>query len=254
MTVTERRVVGLEAEPVDVDLVNISIKATLLPKIIEECGQKGVKFLIVHSAGFKEVGEEGIKREREMVELAHSLGMRLFGPNSQGVQNSDPGVSAYANFTFVPMKPGNISIIAQGGGMGELMKLHLHNVGLGHRLYCSYGNEADLTMPELLEYYCELLEAYYDLMDDRFRIKPSPSLRRTKMAVNIFGSVTESADTRSWLTIPEHINLARLTLPAGTYDLKVDLLGHRGEVLSTQTVPGVAVVAGDWTFLSRRVF
>ena len=51
------------------------------------------------------------------------------------------------------MKPGNISIIAQGGGMGEMLKLHLHNVGLGHRMYCSYGNECDLTMPEILDYY-----------------------------------------------------------------------------------------------------
>ena len=139
--------------PDEIDLVNISIKYSLVPHVLKECGEKGVKFAIVHTAGFKEVGEEGIKREREMVELAHSLGMRCFGPNSQGVQNSDPEISAYANFTFVPMKPGNISIIAQGGGMGELMKLHLHNVGLGHRLYCSYGNEADLTMPEILEYY-----------------------------------------------------------------------------------------------------
>ncbi len=139
--------------PVEIDLVNISIKATLLPKIIKECGEKGVKFLIVHSAGFKEVGEEGIKREREMVELANSYGMRVFGPNSQGIQNADPEISVYANFTFVPMKPGNISIVAQGGGMGEMLKLHLHNVGLGHRMYCSYGNECDLSMPEILEYY-----------------------------------------------------------------------------------------------------
>jgi acetyltransferase len=136
-----------------IDLVNISIKATLLPKIIEEAGQRGVKFCIVHSAGFKEVGEEGIKREREMVELAHKHNIRLFGPNSQGIHNADPDISVYANFTFVPMKPGNISIIAQGGGMGEMLKLHLHNVGLGHRMYCSYGNECDLTMPEILEYY-----------------------------------------------------------------------------------------------------
>jgi len=136
-----------------IDLVNISVKYSLVPAVLEDCGKKGVKFAIVHTAGFKEVGEEGIKREREMVELAHSYGMRLFGPNSQGIQNADPEVSVYANFTFVPMKPGNISIIAQGGGMGEMLKLHLHNVGLGHRMYCSYGNECDLTMPEILDYY-----------------------------------------------------------------------------------------------------
>ncbi len=139
--------------PDDIDLVNISVKNTLVPHVLRECGEKGIQFAIVHTAGFKEVGEEGIKREQEMVELAHSLGMRIFGPNSQGIQNSDPEISAYANFTFVPMNPGNVSIIAQGGGMGELLKLGLWNVGLGHRLYCSYGNEADLAMPEILEYY-----------------------------------------------------------------------------------------------------
>ena len=136
-----------------IDLVNISVKYSLVPEVLKQCGEKGVKFAIVHTAGFKEVGEEGIKREREMVELAHSYGMRLFGPNSQGIQNADPEISVYANFTFVPMKPGNISIIAQGGGMGEMLKLHLHNVGLGHRMYCSYGNECDLSMPEILDYY-----------------------------------------------------------------------------------------------------
>lgn len=139
--------------PDPVDLVNISVKATLIPEVIAECGRKGVKFCIVHSAGFKEVGPEGIAREKAMVALAHEYGMRVFGPNSQGIQNSDPEISVYANFTFVPMKPGNVSIMAQGGGMGEMLKLHLHNVGLGHRMYCSYGNECDLSMPEILDYY-----------------------------------------------------------------------------------------------------
>jgi len=139
--------------PDEIDLVNISVKHSLVPTVIKECGEKGVKFAIVHTAGFKEVGDEGIQREKEMVALAHEYGMRIFGPNSQGIQNADPEVSVYANFTFVPMKPGNISIVAQGGGMGELLKLHLHNAGLGHRMYCSYGNECDLTMPEILEYY-----------------------------------------------------------------------------------------------------
>jgi len=139
--------------PDEIDLVNISIAAKLLPAVIEECGKKGVKFAIVHSAGFKEMGPEGIKREQELVAMANSYGIRIFGPNSQGVQNSAPEVSVYANFTFVPMKPGNVSILAQSGGVGEMLKLHLHNVGLGHRMYASYGNESDLTMPEILEYY-----------------------------------------------------------------------------------------------------
>lgn len=139
--------------PDDIDLVNISIKNTLVPLVLEECGKKGVKFAIVHTAGFKEVGEEGLKLEKQIVEVAHKYGMRIYGPNSQGIQNSDPEVSVYANFTFVPMPPGNISIVAQSGGVGETLKLHLYRVGLGLRMYSSFGNEADVSMNEIIDYY-----------------------------------------------------------------------------------------------------
>jgi len=73
-------------------------------------------------------------------------------------------------------------------------------------------------------------------------------------AANIFGAVTESADTRSWLTLPADVQLVRLTLPAGTHDLVVRLTDRKGRDMSSQTIAGVEVRAGDWTFLSRRVF
>lgn len=139
--------------PDEVDLVNISIKNTIVPYVLEECGKKGVKFAIVHTAGFKEVGEEGLRLERQIVEIAHKYGMRIYGPNSQGIQNSDPEVSVYANFTFVPMFPGNISIVAQSGGVGETLKLHLYRIGKGIRMYSSFGNEADVSMNEIIDYY-----------------------------------------------------------------------------------------------------
>jgi len=139
--------------PDDVDLVNISIKNTLVPYVLEDCGKKGVKFAIVHTAGFKEVGEEGIQLEKQIVDIAHKYGMRIYGPNSQGIQNSDPEISVYANFTFVPMFPGNISIVAQSGGVGETLKLHLYRIGKGIRMYSSFGNEADVSMNEIIDYY-----------------------------------------------------------------------------------------------------
>lgn len=139
--------------PDEVDLVNISIKNTLVPRVIDECGQKGVKIAIVHTAGFKEIGEEGMKLERLMVETAHKYGMRVYGPNSQGVQNSDPEISLYANFTFVPMTPGSVSILAQSGGVGETLKIPLHKLGMGLRMYASYGNECDVGMNDILEYF-----------------------------------------------------------------------------------------------------
>ncbi|UCD94790.1 MAG: acetate--CoA ligase family protein [Candidatus Zixiibacteriota bacterium] len=139
--------------PDDIDLVNISIKNTLVPTVLEDCGKKGVKFAIVHTAGFKEVGKEGLELEKQIVDVAHKYWMRIYGPNSQGIQNSDPSVSVYANFTFVPMKPGNISIVAQSGGVGETLKLHLHRIGKGIRMYSSFGNEADVSMNEIIDYF-----------------------------------------------------------------------------------------------------
>ncbi len=72
--------------------------------------------------------------------------------------------------------------------------------------------------------------------------------------VNIFGAATETADTRSWLTLPYSIGMARLHLPAGTYDLQVELVGRHGQAVATQTIPGVTVAEGEWRFISRRVF
>ncbi len=74
------------------------------------------------------------------------------------------------------------------------------------------------------------------------------------LLANIFVSATETADTRSWLTLPNTIGLARLNLPAGTYDLEIDLIDAAGTATPRLEVPGVEVRAGDWTFLSERVW
>jgi len=146
---------SVQEVPGEVDLANIAIKNTLVPMAIEDCGRKGVKFAIVHTAGFKETGEEGAALERQVVEIAGKYGMRVYGPNSQGVENSDPDAKVYANFTFTPLAPGSISILAQSGGVGEVLQLQLSKLGAGFRMYASYGNECDVSMNEILEYYGE---------------------------------------------------------------------------------------------------
>ena len=74
------------------------------------------------------------------------------------------------------------------------------------------------------------------------------------LLANLFGVATESADTRSWLTLPRSVGVARLTLPAGVHDLRIELVDDRGAVVETEEIPAVEVAAGDWVFLSRRVF
>jgi len=139
--------------PLDVDLAHIIVKNTRVPAEIEKCGQKGVKVVIVNTAGFREIGADGIKLEEEMLAIAKKYGIRVFGPNCQGVMNSDPEVRAYCNFTFTKMVPGTISVMAQSGGVGEVINNRLYELGLGFRMYASYGNQSDINATEILEYW-----------------------------------------------------------------------------------------------------
>jgi acetyltransferase len=139
--------------PFDVDLAHIIVKNTQVPAEIEKCGQKGVKVVIVNTAGFREIGADGVNLEEEMLTIAKKYGIRVFGPNCQGVMNSDPEVRAYCNFTFTKMVPGTISVMAQSGGVGEVINNRLYELGLGFRMYASYGNQSDINATEILEYW-----------------------------------------------------------------------------------------------------
>lgn len=155
----EPEILGLKAYPTildipgPVDVGMIAVKSTLVPQMVEDCGKKGVKFVIIHTAGFREMGGEGAKLEDALLEAAHKYGVRVYGPNCQGVMNSDPEVSVYANFTFTPMRPGNASILAQSGGVAELLNLNLRKMGSGFRMYASQGNASDVSTNELLKFF-----------------------------------------------------------------------------------------------------
>ncbi len=141
--------------PGPVDLAHIIIPSPLVPQAIEECGQKGVKAVIINSAGFSEMGEEGARLQEEFLANARKYGIRLFGPNCQGIINSDPELNAYCNFTFTFPKPGSISVVALSGGVGALIMQVLDDLDIGQRLYASNGNACDVSIPEIIKYYGE---------------------------------------------------------------------------------------------------
>ncbi len=74
------------------------------------------------------------------------------------------------------------------------------------------------------------------------------------LLANVLGAATERADTRGWLTLPRGVFLARMSLPAGVHDLKIELLDESGRGVDTLVVPDVEIRRGEWTFLNRRVF
>jgi acetyltransferase len=144
---------SLAEVPGEVDLAHIIIPSTLVPQAMEECGAKGVKAVIINSAGFSEMGEEGARLQAEFLATAKKYGIRLFGPNCQGIINSDPALKAYCNFTFTYPEPGHISVVALSGGVGALIMQGLVDLGIGQRLYASNGNACDVSIPEIIQYY-----------------------------------------------------------------------------------------------------
>jgi acetyltransferase len=139
--------------PGDVDLAHISIPSKFIPQAVEECGKKGVKFIIINSAGFKEVGPEGEALENEVVSIAKKYGVRIFGPNCQGIINSDPDIRAYCDFTFTFPDPGHISVVAQSGGVGAVIMQRFFDLGVGMRYYASNGNACDISIEEIIRYW-----------------------------------------------------------------------------------------------------
>ena len=185
--------------PGPVDLANICIRNVYVPQALEECGKKGVKFAIIHTGGFREVGGEGVTLEDKIMEVATKYGIRIYGPNSQGVMNSAPDTSLYANFTFTPMKRGGVSILAQSGGVAEVLNLNLRERGMGFGLYASNGNARDVSIPEILEYFGQdegtkvILLHVESMKDPSLFIETVSKITKTKPVLAVKSGKTKEA-------------------------------------------------------------
>jgi len=152
---------GLKAYPTifdvpgEIDLAHVIIPANFVPQAIEECGLKGIKAVIINSAGFSEMGAEGMALQQEFLANARKYDIRIFGPNCQGIINTDPALRAYCDFTFTFPDPGHISVVALSGGVGAFIMQSLFDLGIGMRFYASNGNACDVSIPDVLEYYGE---------------------------------------------------------------------------------------------------
>ncbi len=136
--------------PDPVDLAVISIPKELVLGVVEECGQAGVRGLAVITAGFREIGGEGIKREEKLVEIVERYGMRMVGPNCMGVLNTDPAISM--NATFAPCMPpaGSTAFLSQSGALGLSVLDYAREYGIGISQFASIGNKPDVSGNDLL--------------------------------------------------------------------------------------------------------
>ncbi|MFW6111588.1 MAG: acetate--CoA ligase alpha subunit [Candidatus Bipolaricaulota bacterium] len=135
--------------PGEVDLAAIAVPARIVPDVFSECAESGIKNAIVVSGGFKEVGEEGAKLEKELAEIAEENEINLIGPNSMGVISTSSGLNA--TFAQEMALPGNISFMSQSGAFCTAVLDWANEVGTGFNHFVSLGNKAVLDEVDLIK-------------------------------------------------------------------------------------------------------
>jgi acetyl coenzyme A synthetase (ADP forming)-like protein len=141
--------------PGDVDLAVVVVPAARVAAVVDDCLAKGVRALVVISAGFGEVDEAGKKLQDEILDKIRAAGVRMIGPNCMGILNTDP---AYAvNATFSPVNPpaGHIAFSTQSGALGLAILDYVKRLNIGISSFASIGNKADVSGNDLLQYWAE---------------------------------------------------------------------------------------------------
>ncbi|MCL1995857.1 MAG: acetate--CoA ligase family protein [Defluviitaleaceae bacterium] len=133
----------------DVDLVIMTIPSKGVLQVVEECGKKGVKAIICITAGFKEVGGEGIVAEEKLLQIVHKYNMRMTGPNCMGLMFA--GSKLNATILSGEIKQGNVALISQSGAVGATLLDNAIELGIGLSANISLGNQADVNVCDLLE-------------------------------------------------------------------------------------------------------
>ncbi len=146
---------SLDDIPHPVDLAIVLVPASSVPSVLEACAKKGVRRVIIESAGFAETGEEGLALQDQCVAIGKQNDMRIWGPNCMGLVD----VHQRHFFTFMHpgvreegLLPGRISLIVQSGMMSAIFLAEVGRRGIGIAKACSIGNRADVDECDLLDY------------------------------------------------------------------------------------------------------
>lgn len=150
--VSNRAYPSIADVPDDVDMAVIIVPAPFVTNVVAEAADKGVKGVVVISAGFKEMGGAGFEMENELKALVKKRDIRLVGPNCLGIINTAPDVSMNASFAQAMPSPGRIGFISQSGAMCTAVLDLAKGKNIGFSKFISFGNKADVNEIDLLDY------------------------------------------------------------------------------------------------------
>lgn len=177
----------LSALPEVPDVAIIAVPGDSAVEAIDKCAEAGVSLAVVMTSGFGESDPDGERKQREMVARSRARGMRIVGPNSQGLANFGTGavLSFSTMFTEVPPKPGPVGIISQSGAMSVIPYGLLSQRGIGVRHSHATGNDCDVTVCELATVVAEdpelkLLLLYLEGIPDPWHLAEAAAIARER--------------------------------------------------------------------------
>src|SRR5207249_6390606 len=138
-------------EPVDLAIVAVPRDAVL--RVIDECAERGVKAVVVITAGFAETDDTGRALQKQLLEKVRGHGMRMIGPNCMGLLNTEAEIQLNASFSPVFPPPGRIAMSSQSGALGLAILALATERQLGVSTFVSVGNKADVSGNDLLQYW-----------------------------------------------------------------------------------------------------
>jgi acetyl coenzyme A synthetase (ADP forming)-like protein len=228
-----------------VDLVLCAVPAHVVGTIVQEAGEKGVKSMIIISAGFKESGEEGAKREQELVKLGTKYGMTIIGPNCLGVINPEIGMNA----SFAPDIPtfGGAAFVSQSGALCTAVIDYAKHLNLGFSKFVSIGNKACIDEVDLFEYFASdektlIVLAYIeDVTKIPEFLKNAQKLTAGPNAKPVLLLKSGKSDEGKAASVSH-------TGALGGKDIYYDALFHQAGVLRVDTIPELFTAASSFLY------
>jgi acetyltransferase len=144
-----------------IDLAIIVFPSQVCHLALEQCGQKGIKGVVIISAGFKEVGEKGLEREKQLQAIAEKYDMSIIGPNCLGIINTDPLINLNASFARKMPEQGNIGFLSQSGALCTAVLDYARAKHIGFSKFISFGNKIGISEIDLI---------YYMMEDDKTKV------------------------------------------------------------------------------------
>ncbi|MGD8565851.1 MAG: bifunctional acetate--CoA ligase family protein/GNAT family N-acetyltransferase [Candidatus Bathyarchaeota archaeon] len=142
---------SLEQLPKQIDLAIIATPARTVPAILEQCGEFGIKGVVIISAGFKEIGAEGKDLEKKILEIKKTYNMCIIGPNCLGIIR--PTINLNATFTTIMPQSGEIAFVSQSGAVGGAILDWAIQKNIGFSIFVSIGSMIDVDFGDLIDYF-----------------------------------------------------------------------------------------------------